>query len=510
MDTPEAETTPRHNKQSRTNLTPKTKTALVCMLKDCSEVKKTGKCVLPKAAEAAAMEKFGVSKGQVRNVWNAAKTVDLGNAEELKSLVDSMASKRKGNSGRKPVELQYNKIKSIPRNKRGSLMCLAVQLTDHEPNCDRGVDCECKPMQGHLYSSLLRKFTNGLLKRVTSAVKPLLTFENEVARVHWVLIFVFIDYNSGVPFEPKISAMYDLVHIDEKWFYITLVDRRYYLCVDEEVPHRAVQHKSHVQKLMFLAAGARPRFSVNPAEVFDGKIGIWGFFENVPAKRTSKKRPAGTLELKCVNVNKDRYRDMLISNVLPSIREKWPTANQFPIKLQHDNSRAHISSNDPQFLSEAMRDGFEISIEPQCPNSPDTNILDLGLFRAIQSKQHQNTANTMEELHDQVVSAYWGMHPYYLEKVFLSLQLCMIEILKQKGSNKYKLPHMGKDKLFRENAKLPASLTVPFEVYQQAVAFRDANTHVLGTFIPEQQVDLLGPESEEEQEVEEEVPYIEI
>ena len=69
---------------------------------------------------------------------------------------------------------------------------------------------------------------------------------------------------------------------------------------------------------------------------------------------------------------------------------------------------------------------------------------------------------------------------------------------------------MGKDKLFRENAKLPASLTVPFEVYQQAVAFRDANTHVLGTVIPEQQLDLLGPESEEEGEVEDEVPYIEI
>ena len=43
-------------------------------------------------------------------------------------------------------------------------------------------------------------------------------------------------------FEPKINAMYDIVHIDEKWFYITLVDRRYYLCLDEEVPNRAVQH----------------------------------------------------------------------------------------------------------------------------------------------------------------------------------------------------------------------------------------------------------------------------
>ena len=94
-------------------------------------------------------------------------------------------------------------------------MCLAVQLTEHNPNCDCGVDCECKPAKSHSYSSLFRKFTNGLMKRVTSAVKPLLTVGNEVVRVNWVLVFVFIDYNSGVSFEPKIDAMYDIVHIDE-------------------------------------------------------------------------------------------------------------------------------------------------------------------------------------------------------------------------------------------------------------------------------------------------------
>ena len=301
-------------------------------------------------------------------------------------------------------------------------MSLAVQLIEHENDCDRGVECACKPRKGHSAASIFRKFHSGLLQRISSAVKPLLTFANQVSRV---------------PFEPKIHHMYDFINLDEKWFYITLDDRKYCLCLDEAVPHRIVQHKSHIQKLMFLAAVARPRFSVIPSEVFDGKIGIWGFFEHTPAKRSNKNRAAGTMEVKCVNVTKARYREMLISDLLPAIREKRPTGNQYPIKLQHDNSRAHISHNDPIFMAESMRDGYVITIEPQSPNSPDTNTLDLGLFRAIQSKQHKNTANSMEQLHDHILSAFWNMNPYYLEKVFLSLQFCMVEILKCKGNNEY-------------------------------------------------------------------------
>ena len=82
-------------------------------------------------------------------------------------------------------------------------MCLAVQLTEHDPNSDRGVDCECKPAKGRSYASLFRKFTNGLMKRVTSAVKPLLTFGNEVARVNWVLVFVCIDYKKRSDFRAE-------------------------------------------------------------------------------------------------------------------------------------------------------------------------------------------------------------------------------------------------------------------------------------------------------------------
>ena len=121
--------------------------------------------------------------------------------------------------------------------------------------------------------------------------------------------------------------------------------------------------------------------------------------------------------------------------------------------------------------------------------------------------------DSMEQLHDNILSAFWNMNPYYLEKVFLSLQFCMVEILKCKGNNEYKLPHMGKDKFFKQHKKLPESLVIPFNVYQQAVDFRDDNIAALAQQIPEQRIDVLGPESDDEDsvsEVPENTPCVEI
>ena len=97
---------------------------------------------------------------------------------------------------------------------------------------------------------------------------------------------------------------------------------------------------------------------------------------------------------------------MLINELLPAIHQKWLTGNQHPVIIQQDNSRAHIKCDDPEFMAAACLHGFDISIKPQPPNSPDTNVLDLGLFRSIQTKQHENTANTMEQLRDNVEAAY--------------------------------------------------------------------------------------------------------
>ena len=50
----------------------------------------------------------------------------------------------------------------------------------------------------------------------------------------------------------------------------------------------------------------------------------------------------------------------------------------------------------------------------------------------------------------------------------------------------------------RENHKLPTLLTFPMELYNQAASFRDSNAHLLSSDIPEQRLDLLGPESDTE------------
>ena len=110
---------------------------------------------------------------------------------------------------------------------------------------------------------------------------------------------------------------------------------------------------------MFITAVARPRF-LDGACTFDGKIGIWPFLEEVPAKKASKNRPKGTIELKPVNIPKPVCRAMMIGNVLPAIRQRWSDGNQYPIEIQQDDARPHIDPNDEKFKSEASRFGYRI------------------------------------------------------------------------------------------------------------------------------------------------------
>ena len=62
----------------------------------------------------------------------------------------------------------------------------------------------------------------------------------------------------------------------------------------------------------------------------------------VPAQRTSRNRPAGTLEMKSINVDAAVYKDYFINEILTAIQEKWPLChhNQ-PIYIQHDNATSH-------------------------------------------------------------------------------------------------------------------------------------------------------------------------
>ena len=87
-----------------------------------------------------------------------------------------------------------------------------------------------------------------------SSLKPTLTEENKMSRMELALSFV--DKNNTSKFE----NMEDLIHIDEKWFYLTKDGQRFIIVADKEEPYRHVQHKSFLMKIMFLCAVARPRY----------------------------------------------------------------------------------------------------------------------------------------------------------------------------------------------------------------------------------------------------------
>jgi hypothetical protein len=200
---------------------------------------------------------------------------------------------------------------------------------------------------------------------------------------------------------------------------------------------------------MFLVAQTRPRFDLEGNELFSGKIGVFPFVTHEPAKRSSINRVAGTMETKAItSVNRDVVRSFLINKVLPAIRDKWPREDLgSTIYIQQDNARTHVNSNDPAFLEAASKDGFDIRLMCQPANSPDLNILDLGFFAAIQALQYKEAPKTIDELVGAVVKSFENFPSIKSNRIFVSLQLSMIEIMKAKGSNRIKIPHVNKQRL---------------------------------------------------------------
>ena len=161
----------------------------------------------------------------------------------------------------------------------------------------------------------------------------------------------------------------------------------------------------------------------------------------------------------------------LIEKVLPRIYERWP-AEDFgkTIFIQQDNAKTHVTVNDEEFQVAALQHGLDIQLMCQPPNSPDLNILDLGYFRAIQALQHHVCPKTVEDLVTAVEEAYDEYPPNLVNRVFLTLQSCMIEIMKIGGGNNYKIPHLKKDTLEREGL-LPVQMDCYPNLVEEAMNY---------------------------------------
>jgi hypothetical protein len=122
----------------------------------------------------------------------------------------------------------------------------------------------------------------------------------------------------------------------------------------------------------------------------------------------------------------------MIENVLPAIKLKWPDRDHV-IVIQQDGASSHINRDDPAFPEAAIAGNWQIvQLLTQPAQSPDTNILDLSFFRALQSEAQwdHSFATEIDGLIAQVIRAYNTFCQWKIDFGFvLTLHSCLDESL---------------------------------------------------------------------------------
>lgn len=107
----------------------------------------------------------------------------------------------------------------------------------------------------------------GDIKIRCSKLTPYLSDKNKTERLEFILSFID-------PVTRKFHSMHDRIHVDDKWFYLKQGKLNALSGPDEDIPHRTVQSKRFITKVMFTYAVARPRFDKDAKVLFEGKIGF--------------------------------------------------------------------------------------------------------------------------------------------------------------------------------------------------------------------------------------------
>ncbi|OWZ19897.1 Mar9 Transposase [Phytophthora megakarya] len=341
-------------------------------------------------SSAKAAPKFKVAKRTIDRVWKCFIEI------RHQDGIQGSESKIKGSSGRKKINRDdiLRKVAFIPFRRRTNQRSLAEEL--------------------HVSRSVVRDaIAHGKITRHTCTIHPLLTRENKLTRLRYVLNHVVHGH---------FSPMYNVVHVDDKWFNEDTDVHTYYILPGKTPHHRQRKSKRFIGKTMFLAAVARPTYNRDGRAVFDGKIGIWDFTKRTVAQRSSCYRPATTIKTKNLDsVNEVVYKRYKIDYVIPAIRSAWPISERgMPIFIPQDNATPHAITNDLDVLWAGLSDGWNIRVKHQQPNRSDLNVLDLGYLSSLQSLQYRENCFNIDE-----------------------------HIAASGGSNEYKLPHIGKEKLQR-------------------------------------------------------------
>ncbi|KAF0695052.1 Aste57867_14110 [Aphanomyces stellatus] len=222
-------------------------------------------------------------------------TKKFGYSKDTVRLSQDVASRKKGRSGRKPKHSAADvqaRILAVPQARRYCFRSLAHAIK--------------------IPQYTLHYYYKGVTAKYSSYLKPTFTESNKVARTKYF------------------DDMYDTVHVDEKWFFMTREKKVIYGVPGEKIKRRSCKSKRHLLKVMFLSAVARPRWYNARQEWF-----IEEFAGSVaPA--------SGPSQLWCEQASGPRRRDGEVAKA-----RRLSYENTKPYRTQVPLERVHIDKGGP-------------------------------------------------------------------------------------------------------------------------------------------------------------------
>ncbi|KAK9733070.1 hypothetical protein RND81_04G041600 [Saponaria officinalis] len=164
-----------------------------------------------------AADKWKVDRKTISILWRRA-TKERPLDESL-----NVKSKRFGNTNKKRIMPNLDYIKSLKFSERSTIERLSLKT---------GVSV------GTVHSWVV----NGFLKPHSSPLHPQLTDQNKVNRMKFCINSLIVDQSAAITFKD----MRKIVHIDEKWFYLSRTNHKYYVVEGEELPYRSCKSKRYI------------------------------------------------------------------------------------------------------------------------------------------------------------------------------------------------------------------------------------------------------------------------
>ena len=148
-------------------------------------------------------------------------------------------------------------------------------------------------------------------------------------------------------------------------------------------------------------------------------------------------------------------------------------ADRVPIFLFLDNAGGHSTDKVVTAYVKMLRDEYNVICIHQRPRSPATNMLDLGVWMALQSvveKMHHSKRQELKALCNTVMKAWDELDSVKLNNVYERWKMVLDLIMKDDGGDKFVESNRGK--LFRAPSREAEDL-------DEDVARREVNDEAL-------------------------------